>query len=634
MLTELLRPPVQAGLLSGCDLEAIATDAGAQFAPMLRSLHYQAARLGFAPGGAVHGPHSEGATFRLNAPEGTGVTVAVAGWPDGGTARASEFLVQAASGLMGIHGRSSGGSRALGVDFVSTATAALALQGAMAGLLARLRGADVSRVELSMGGTALLCAAQYIAGATAPEDPESIAPGSHTILERPPFVSSDGVVFELECLDAPPWRAFWQALGVGSADIAKGWQGFLLRYAKAVSPVPASLMQALRHLPYAEIAVRSEHAGIAICRVRALHERRIDPDTPGLLERGPWRFSTGAIRSPAQPRPHPGGLPLAGLTVIESCRRIQGPLAGHLLASMGANVVRIEPPGGDPLRGMPPMSGGVSARFDALNRAKAVHEIDIKSPAGRQAVLELVRDADVFLHNWAPGKAGSMGLDAADMARVNPALVYAHAGDWGGTPHAPRLPGTDFTAQAHSGVAALIGQASGTRGGTLFTALDVLGGIVAAQGIIAALLRRHLDACVSRVDTSLLDAATLLSAPLLENAAPHAPPAPQALPWQTVLPTGSGPVAIECHDRPAAEALARALGLPAGSTPRAMHAPLAAWLSQRTACDAQQSLTSWGVPAQAIAEDLADLGLRPGLAQALHRPNGSYLHVTPPWRWS
>ena len=121
-------------------------------------------------------------------------------------------------------------------------------------------------------------------------------------------------------------------------------------------------------------------------------------------------------------------LPLSGLTVIESCRRIQGPLAGHLLALLGAEVIRIEPPGGDPLRGMPPIADDCSARFDALNRFKTIREVDIKSLAGQAEVKEMVQHADVFLHNWAPGKAVLLNLDHEDLAATNPSLIYAYAG--------------------------------------------------------------------------------------------------------------------------------------------------------------------------------------------------------------
>ena len=129
-------------------------------------------------------------------------------------------------------------------------------------------------------------------------------------------------------------------------------------------------------------------------------------------------------------------------------------------------VIRLELPGGDPLRGMPPCVDGVSVRFDALNRHKQVRELDIKSRAGRDELFERVRNADVFLHNWAPGKAAELGLDSTDLMRINPALVFAYAGGWGHDRPGEPLPGTDFMVQAWSGVGEQIGQASSTTART------------------------------------------------------------------------------------------------------------------------------------------------------------------------
>ena len=157
----------------------------------------------------------------------------------------------------------------------------------------------------------------------------------------------------------------------------------------------------------------------------------------------------------------------------------------------------VEPPGGDPLRAMPPCVDGCSVRFDALNQFKMVQEVDIKSAQGRQAIYELVSQSDVFLHNWAPGKAAELQLDAQDLHAVRPDLVYAYAGGWG--QEQVDAPGTDFTVQAWSGIAHTISQTSDARGGSLFTVLDVLGGVMAALGISAALLRRGLSGSGLRV---------------------------------------------------------------------------------------------------------------------------------------
>lgn len=622
--------------LARCALAGLPEQAPSGFEPLARSLRYQASRLGLTlegapPPKAVRRTGNPGRlSFDFVVPGAGAIPIGIDAWADGGKAPASEFLIQASSGLMAVHGRSSGGSRALGVDFVSTAGAALALQGAMAAALGRLRGAAVARVHLSLAGAALLGIGQYIAGATAPEMPERIPPGSGSPQDRPPFVSSDGIVFELESLDAAPWRQLWSGLGVDASLAAQGWKGFLLRYAKATSPIPAEMMQRLAALPYADIAARCAQAGVFICPVRTLAERSRDASAPSLWNQGPWRFAAAPGAPAARPGLPPDALPLSGLTVVESCRRIQGPLAGHLLAMMGATVIRIEPPGGDPLRGMPPMAGDVSARFDALNRCKTVREIDIKSAAGRDAVLELCRDADVFLHNWAPGKATDLGLDDADLSRVNPGLVYAYAGGWIDGDE-PDLPGTDFTAQAYSGVADLIARANGTRGGSLLTVLDVLGGIVAAQGVTAALLRRALQPSRCRVDTSLLGAASLLCERELQACWTEGGAAERAT-LQAVLPAKDGRLAIECADASALRRLAEVVGLPGSAATQKVQGALTAWLAPRAMHDAVSLLAAVGVPAVAVSEDLATLSGHPALARALR--SAGYTHVESPWSWS
>lgn len=420
----------------------------------------------------------------------------------------SEFIQQAACGLMSVHGRASGRPQALGVDYLAALNAALAWQASLAAAVGQLRGGQFTQVSLDPLRGGLLSIGQYLAGATAPEDAERLLPGQDDALARPPFVSLEGTAFELETLNSQPWRHFWHALGLPDSLAGKAWQHFLLRYAKAVAPMPAECLDALARLPLAQIRQQARASGVALVILRSPAQRQADADYPASLHT-PWRLTPGP-QAPLRPAPRPAALPLQGLRVLESCRRIQGPLAGHLLALLGAEVIRLEPPGGDPLRHMPPCADGCSVRFDALNHLKTVREVDIKSAAGRAEIHALCADADVFLHNWAPGKAAELGLDAADLQLAQPSLVHAYAGGWGDAPVS--APGTDFTVQAWSGVAERIARASGTRGGTLFTALDVLGGVISAQGICAALLDRSLHGRGNQVHSSLLGAADLLLA--------------------------------------------------------------------------------------------------------------------------
>jgi len=411
----------------------------------------------------------------------------------------------------------------------------------------------------------------------------------------------------------------------------------LLRYAKAAAPLPPALMAAMASMPFAQITAICASAGMAICKVRSLLERARDEDAEAMWRQGPWSFLPTPDRSAGMARLAASDLPLSGLTVIESCRRIQGPLAGHLLALLGANVLRIEPPGGDPLRDMPPIVDGVSARYDALNRLKSVLEIDIKSKTGQTEIKALARDADVFLHNWAPGKAAELNLDHSDLVAVNPSLTYAYAGGWGPAAHIA-LPGTDFMAQAYSGVANKIAEASGTQGGSLFTALDILGGAIAAQGVTVALLARQLRHTASKVETSLLGAATLLSADdlalLLRGRDPSQGAAQNTdLLIKAVYPTRKGRIAIECRGAKMIAQLVEALGLASADFGAAEEIERhfgPAFLS-KTAAD-WMDIFGKRIPAEIVIEDLRDLGGDERMASCF--THGPYTKVNSPWRFA
>ncbi|USR37629.1 CoA transferase [Ectopseudomonas hydrolytica] len=532
------------------------------------------------------------------------------------TRHLSELLLQAGSGLMSVHGRASGKAQPLGVNYLSALTAAMTLQGTLAAAVGQLRGGAFHQVRVSPLGCGLLGIGQYLAGATAPEDREEFLPGSSDPQLRPPFRSSDGITFELETLDSSPWRNFWAAVGIEAELAGTAWKGFLLRYARAMSPLPAACLAALARLRYVKIQQLAAQAGVAVVPVRSVAQRREDLDYQQTLG-APWRFAL-ASAAPENTRDiaAPAHLPLQGLRVVECCRRIQGPLAGHLLALLGAEVIRLEPPGGDPLRAMPPCAEGCSVRFDALNHLKTVHEVDIKSAQGRQSIYELAREADVFLHNWAPGKAQELLLDAEHLHRVQPQLVYAYAGGWGQAPVS--APGTDFTVQAWSGVADAIATESGIQGGSLFTVLDVLGGVVATLGVTAALLNRAVTGTGIHVESSLLGTADLLmqgnctaSAGVLSG----------------VHPTRSGLIAIDCQHPDQFQSLATLLDIPlAADTCQEL---LAKRLRTRPAAQWETLLNEHGIGACVVIEDLSQLAADSRIAECLNHQ--TYSSVTAPW---
>ncbi|MFJ5778839.1 CoA transferase [Streptomyces sp. NPDC093094] len=465
---------------------------------------------------------------------GLGDVTATTSW---GGAATDEATVQAATGVMAVHGRRTGAPRGLAVDYTSTAAGVLAVQGLLAGLLARARGTgDVAEVGVSAERAGLLAVSQYLAAAGA-EEGEAVepAPGG------PPFTSADGVVFELETLDPGAWAAFWRALGAPEDAVRRGWRPFQFRYATACAPLPDGLHATVRSSPWSHVRDAAEVSGAEVCPLRSLAERAAEHDGAP-----PWELRSFEASYTASGVT--GALPLCGFTVLEAGRRIQAPLAAHLLGLLGAEVIRIEPPGGDPLRGMPPACSGVSARWLALNRGKKAVEVDLKAPSGRERLRAMAADADVFLHNWAPGKAAEFGLDHEHLAAAGPSLVFAHTSGW-----ADRLAdapmGTDFMVQARTGVGEAVRPCDEPPAPSLMTLLDVLGGLLGAEAITAALLLRERTGHGVRVDSSLLGAADVLTAPARARAARGLDPRRPAG-FRRPLRTADGWIALP--DRPAA----------------------------------------------------------------------------------
>ncbi|MBX3616156.1 CoA transferase [Nitrosomonas sp.] len=618
--------------LQNCVITGPWENPASNFSAAIFSLFYQTSTIGMKIKDAHDGIDESGFSFVLETPVTTPVVCEVTAWDQASESNnvASENIIQAACGLMSVHGRASGKIQSLGLNYVSTLTAALALQGATAAALGQLRGLPHADVRISMVSAALLSVSQYLADATVNTTDENLPAAAKNRIPAPPFISSDDVVFELETLNAEPWLKFWTRLGISATLAGKGWTAFLLRYAKAIAPLPDELFHALTHVTYQDIAALCSQTGLSICPVQTMSDRVTDEQLKCEWLNGPWAFelTTAATASFRNNNNH--GLPLSGLTVIESCRRIQGPLAGHLLALLGAEVIRIEPPGGDPLRGMPPLSDGCSVRFDALNRFKTIREIDIKSAAGRAEVMELAKNADVFLHNWAPHKAAQLKLDAADLADVNPALVYAYAAGWSNDGDSSfrlnAIPGTDFMVQAHSGVAHKISQACGIRGGTLFTVLDLLGGVVAAQGITIALLNRYLNHTGGKVTSSLLSAATLLCSEDFQHQYHFFETnVPAVSRFNNIYATKQGMLAIECCDEAALQRLFQIIDDGQIDIMQRLDEILLTNSAQEWVKLFQQA----GIPAAVVIEDLADLYDCPQLRPLLNR--GSYTQVTSPW---
>ena len=208
------------------------------------------------------------------------------------------------------------------------------------------------------------------------------------------------------------------------------------------------------------------------------------------------------------PTDHPG--PLVGLRVIDLSTVLAGPYCTMVLADLGADVVKVEPPEGDATRGWgPPWVGDAdagtrtAAYFLAVNRNKRSIRLDLRTDDGRAVLRRLLAGADVLVENFRPGGLDRLGFDADALRELRPNLVHLAISGYGRTGPASARPGYDFVVQAAGGLMSITGDADedgghATKVGVAIT--DVVTGLFATIGILAALLERG----GQRVDVSLL----------------------------------------------------------------------------------------------------------------------------------
>ncbi len=202
-----------------------------------------------------------------------------------------------------------------------------------------------------------------------------------------------------------------------------------------------------------------------------------------------------------------GGL-LAGIRVIEFSHVMAAPTCGMMLADMGADVIKVERlPGGDSVRSSAPFTDDVSAPFTMMNRNKRGVALDLRSGDSKAVFKRLAAGADVFIENYRMGAADHYGVGYANLRTVNPALVYCSVSGFGRTgPYAERG-GFDLVAQGMSGLMSITGEGPGrppVKVGAPVT--DITAGILAAMGILGAIIKRGETGCGQFVDTSLYEA--------------------------------------------------------------------------------------------------------------------------------
>ncbi|HET9539933.1 MAG TPA: CoA transferase [Candidatus Limnocylindria bacterium] len=215
-------------------------------------------------------------------------------------------------------------------------------------------------------------------------------------------------------------------------------------------------------------------------------------------------------------------LPLHGLRILDCSRVLAGPFATMLLADLGADVVKLEPPAGDESRGWGPPWWGApedrrSAYFGSVNRNKRSIVVDLRTDSGRELLDRLADGADLLMHNARPSSAARLGLDAERLRAAHPGLAVAAVGGFSGRDR--ELPAYDLLAQAMSGLMSVTGEPNGPPQKAGVALLDLLAGLEMAVGALAVLLgkARGAEASVPVAEVSLMEASVAALTNVLAN---------------------------------------------------------------------------------------------------------------------
>jgi crotonobetainyl-CoA:carnitine CoA-transferase CaiB-like acyl-CoA transferase len=318
--------------------------------------------------------------------------------------------------------------------------------------------------------------------------------------------------------------------------------------------------------------------------------------------------------------------PLAGITILDLTHALSGPTCTQMLAQLGAEVIKVEPPGrGDDFRHYTEHAGlpGLSIPFAAVNAGKRSIALDLKSEAGRAILFDLAARADVVVENFRPGTLHRLGIGFARLHEIKPSLVCASITGFGQTGPFRDWGAYDHIAQAMSGIAMM----NQTSEGPLkigMPIIDSFSGYLAVIAILAALRQRDLTGEGAMLDVAMLDAALKLNAVNVSTYfyTGNVPKGTGNRGFRLVAtaeyyPTKDGWIALGANHQPQVEALFRALGAPEllddprfGDHPArvAHYDELKAWLTERLSHQNADELEALLTTARIPAARLRDIG--------------------------
>lgn len=427
--------------------------------------------------------------------------------------RASELALQARGGLMAVTGEAGGAPQPVRVPVAAMLGGLVAATATLAALRHSRLGGGAQAVEiclLEVLADQLRTQASLVFDGRA----DGYRAGSRHPVCAPwnAYRAADGWAVICSASDAQ-WRALARCIDPALAEDPRF--ASVEQRRRDVDALDGLIGEWTRRLRVAEIVARVEAADVPVgpvATVEQLHRAAQAGDSRGVPD---------ALRSPVRYRPHPavrpggrrasarGAAPLSGIRVVELSRYAAGPLAGTLLAALGAEVIKVEAPGGEDCRAWAPRFGDTSGYFANYNTGKRSVVLDLSTAAGRDALWRLVDTADVLLSNLRPGVLDRMGFPPEALALRYPALVQAEISGYGR--QGPRTAALDTVIQAQSGLLSLVGTPGAPPCRVGLSIADQVAGHFAAQGILAALECRDRDGHGGLVDVPMIDAATWLT---------------------------------------------------------------------------------------------------------------------------
>jgi len=203
--------------------------------------------------------------------------------------------------------------------------------------------------------------------------------------------------------------------------------------------------------------------------------------------------------------------PLRGIRILDVTHAAAGPFGAMMLADLGADVIKVEPPAGDSTRQMPGAVGADSPSFNAVNRGKRSIVLNLKTDAGREAFTLLARSTDILIENYRPGVMDALGIGYGVLSALNPRLIYASISGYGQTGPDRAKGGFDLIAQGVSGIMSITGEPGRPPVKSGIPLTDLSAGLFALVGILAAVEHRHRSGVGQQVDAALVDAGVALS---------------------------------------------------------------------------------------------------------------------------